>query len=93
VTFIGDRWTRGIDPTSTYGTATTPGRRAAIQEGRQEVTLDEARQHIGKGVVYQACSHCPREDGVITSVNDVYAFVRYAGDQHSKATDPAMLAF
>jgi hypothetical protein len=55
------------------------------------VTLDEARQHIGRGVVYQACSHCPREDGVITSVNDAYVFVRYAGDQQSKATNPADL--
>lgn len=29
-----------------------------------------------------------REDGVITSANDAYVFVRYAGDRGSKATRP-----
>lgn len=54
------------------------------------MTLNEARNHIGDGVVY-APSHGRREDGVITGVSDRYAFVRYAGDGHSKATDPADL--
>lgn len=49
------------------------------------MTIEECRAHIGAGVVYGS------EDGVITSVNDTYAFVRYSGDQHSKATHPALL--
>jgi hypothetical protein len=32
-----------------------------------------------------------QEDGVIISVNDTYVFVRYTGDQHSKATRPGDL--
>lgn len=54
------------------------------------MTIDECRAYIGSGVVYAAFG-C-REDGVITSVGDLYAFVRYAGDSHSKATHPSQLA-
>jgi hypothetical protein len=54
------------------------------------MTLDEARKHVGAGVVY-APSSGKREDGVITSVNASYVFVRYAGDNGSKATNPADL--
>lgn len=54
------------------------------------MTIEEARGHIGDGVVYLSGSG-RAEDGVITSVSDRFAFVRYAGDQHSKATDPADL--
>lgn len=53
------------------------------------MTLAEAREHIGHGVVYN-----PRpdlaEDGVITSVNDHWVFVRYT-QWESKATNPADL--
>jgi len=51
------------------------------------MTLDECRGNIGAGVVYTP-THGDREDGVITSVGDRYVFVRYRGDQHSKATSP-----
>jgi len=51
------------------------------------MTLDECRGNIGAGVVYTP-THGGREDGVITSVGDRYVFVRYRGDQHSKATSP-----
>lgn len=51
------------------------------------MTLDECRASIGAGVVYSP-RHGAREDGVITSVGYQYAFVRYAGDQSSKATNP-----
>ena len=54
------------------------------------MTLDEARGHIGDGVVYTP-SHGDREDGVITSVSDSMVFVLYAGDRYSKATNPADL--
>ena len=53
------------------------------------MTLSEARDHAGHGVIY-ATGH-RAEDGVITSVGDRWVFVRYAGDQHSKATAPELL--
>ena len=49
------------------------------------MTLEEAREHVGSGVVYRG------EDGTITSVNDSFVFVRYGSDQHSKATSPGDL--
>jgi hypothetical protein len=54
------------------------------------VTLDEAREHIGQSVAYRAAGALA-EEGVITSVGNVAVFVRYDGDLHSKATDPADL--
>lgn len=52
------------------------------------MTLDEARAHIGDAVIYHpyAPELDPAEEGVITSVNDRYVFVRYGGDKGSKAT-------
>lgn len=62
------------------------------------MTLDQASEHIGHGVVYRpmrpgAGGGLPGdvEDGVITGVSGSHVFVRYAGDGHSKATDPAAL--
>jgi replicative DNA helicase len=55
------------------------------------VTLDEARRAVGSGVVYVPHLGGLREDGVITSVNADYVFVRYRGDQTSKATPPECL--
>ena len=51
------------------------------------MTLDECRQAIGAGVVYEP-KHGPRQDGVITAVSRQYVFVRYRGDDHSMATRP-----
>jgi hypothetical protein len=53
------------------------------------MTLGEAREHLGEGVIYRTADG--KTDGVITSVGDRWVFVRYAGDQRSKATDPGML--
>lgn len=53
------------------------------------MTLDEARDHIGHGVVYRSGEDLA-EDGVITGVGAL-VFVRYKGDQHAKATCPADL--
>lgn len=39
------------------------------------MTLDECRQSVGRDVVY--CGGIAPEDGVITSVNECYAFVRF----------------
>ena len=49
------------------------------------MTLEEARQHIDRAVIYRTEGQ-PPEDGVITSVNDAYVFVRYRGWGGSKAT-------
>lgn len=43
-------------------------------------------EDIGRSVVYRAHKDAKAEDGVITSMNDDYVFVRYAGDVASKAT-------
>lgn len=55
------------------------------------MTLDEARVHVGHGVVYQYPGR-PPEDGTITGVGGWWVFVRYRGDVGSKATDPASLS-
>lgn len=54
------------------------------------MTLGEAREHIGDAVVYLPCGG-PVEEGVITSVNEHYVFVRYGADKTSKATRQADL--
>lgn len=51
------------------------------------MTLAEAGEHIGHGVIY----HVPgihTERGVITSVNNKFVYVRYGNDFGSKATYP-----
>lgn len=52
-----------------------------------DVTLDEASEHIGAGVVYGPGYDAP-EDGVITSVRPPWVFVRYRNDFGSQATRP-----
>jgi hypothetical protein len=54
------------------------------------VTLDEARKSIGRTVVYTPPAGDP-ETGVITSTSTTMVFVRYGGDNHAKATNPADL--
>lgn len=54
------------------------------------MTLGEAREHIDEGVVYTPAGG-PAEDGVITGVSNRAVFVRYKGDLHAKATNPADL--
>lgn len=53
------------------------------------MTLHEAREHVGHKVIYSGPYLA--EEGVITSVNDHYVFVRYGSDVHSKATSAAEL--
>lgn len=53
------------------------------------MTLEEARNNIGKYVIYTPFGNCTqnqKELGVITSVNDNYVFVRYGNELNSKAT-------
>ena len=54
------------------------------------MTLDEARSHIGDGVIYRP-AHGETEEGTITSVNDRFVFVRYGARRTSAATEPAAL--
>ena len=56
------------------------------------MTLEEARAHIGAGVVYDPKFGLPKEDGVITSVNDTYVFVRYSVQGRGIATYPEDLS-
>ena len=60
------------------------------------MTLDDARDALGRPgvprVLYRPAPMTgPPEVGVIRFVSDRFVFVRYAGDRHSKATDPADL--
>jgi hypothetical protein len=66
------------------------------------MNIGEAKANVGRGVVYNpevglrrelGYGHDRQEDGVITSVNDTYVFVRYTGDQTAKATRPEQLQF
>ena len=54
------------------------------------MTLNEARAHIGAGVVYNP-GHGRPEDGEIVRVSDLYVFVVFAGDRTPKATPPGAL--
>jgi hypothetical protein len=56
-----------------------------------KMTLEEAREHVGRGVVYRPFADVIPEQGVITSVNDHWVFVRYGSDGGSKATEPWLL--
>lgn len=59
-------------------------------EPRPRVTLEAARENIGRGVVYRPGFGEP-EAGVITSVGEANVFVRYGADRGSKATRPGDL--
>jgi hypothetical protein len=58
------------------------------------MTLEEARNNIGKFVIYTPFSDFTKGEihrlqyGFITSVNDRYVFVRYGDGDTSAATDP-----
>lgn len=56
------------------------------------ITVEEACANIGRAVVYRA-GHlgAPAEQGIITSANDRYVFVRYGATEHGVATPPDKL--
>lgn len=54
------------------------------------MTLEEARASIGRTVTYRTYSG-RLDTGVITSVDSRFVFVRFNGDERSKAADPAWL--
>lgn len=53
--------------------------------------LAEARDRIGHQVIYHPPSGRDEKHGVITSVDDVFVYVRYDDDDHPKGTAPAQL--
>lgn len=55
------------------------------------MTIEKAAESIGRAVRYVHPSGRWSEDGIITSVNAHWVFVRYGTDQNSKATAPASL--
>jgi hypothetical protein len=62
-----------------------------IKRREPGMTLLEARQNIGRLVIYRPMRRKTKErgdEGVITSVNDTYVFVRYGTQQTSEATRP-----
>jgi hypothetical protein len=48
--------------------------------------IEPTEKDIGRAVLYGPRHGQPLEEGVITSFNNVYVFVRYGSDKHSKAT-------
>jgi hypothetical protein len=70
VTFIGDRWTRGIDPTSTYGPYSAGLRRRVLPTlGRLPIAM------ITAGLVDRAIDQWETEYGRSTIKNTVSALV------------------
>ena len=54
------------------------------------MTIDEARNCIGRAVVYKAGTP-EADEGVISSAGHVWVFVRYGEMGHAMATDPVDL--
>lgn len=57
------------------------------------ITLQQADEAIGAGVVYRPFAGAPAEDGEIVRVSDSMVFVLYVGDRTPKATRPEDLEF
>lgn len=54
-----------------------------------KVQIDHA-QFVGRRVIF-TYHHGTTEEGIATSANDRYVFVRFGADTTSKACDPTML--
>lgn len=59
------------------------------------MSIEDAADNIGRVVVYRGHSFGNQsgQQGIITSVNATYVFVRYAGNQTSQATRPQDIEF
>ena len=55
------------------------------------MTMEEARAHIGSGVVYRNHPDAAPDDGEITGCSDYFVFVLFVGDRHPKACHPGDL--
>jgi len=60
----------------------------AVDALADTIRFHATEEDIGRGVVYTPYEGAQAEDGVITSMNEHYVFVRYGADKSSKATDP-----
>lgn len=47
--------------------------------------IDPTKDDIGRLVIYQVGTEF-QEEGIVTSFNNFYVFVRFKGENHSKAT-------
>lgn len=56
------------------------------------ITLEQAKQNIGNKVIYLKGTD-RQEEGIISSVNENYVFVRYGGNCTAQATKPKDLVF
>ena len=54
------------------------------------MSIEDAKANVGSGVIRRTGI---LQHGIITSVNNTYVFVRYEGNNHSKATNPSELEF
>ena len=58
------------------------------------ISPQDARDSIGRKVVYRPHEAAPPEEGVIVRADgDSWVFVRYGTDQHAKATHHCHLEF
>lgn len=58
------------------------------------ICINELTQEdIGKKVVYQSYEGAALEEGIVTSFNDTYIFVRYSTCSNGQATSPKDLTF
>lgn len=55
------------------------------------MTLDEARQNLGRAVIYRPHPGAEPETGFITGAGQMYVFVRYGSNGHSTATPPELV--
>ena len=53
---------------------------------KENKMIEPTTADIGRAVLYGPKYGQPLEEGVITSFNNVFVFVRYGTDKHSKAT-------
>ncbi len=52
--------------------------------------IDPTNRDIGKAVIYRDLPWTPAEDGIITSFNRRYVFVRYKGQHPSAPGQPTL---
>lgn len=55
------------------------------------MTLEEANNSIGRKVVFEQFG-CKKEEGVITSVNDRFIFVRFGNSCQGQACSPSSIS-
>ena len=59
----------------------------------RQMTLEQAKENIGRKVIYRPYKGGEPEEGVISSVNTQFVFVRYGDDCSGQATSADDLEF